>query len=57
MEVGFSKEISLFQLNNHPAPKQMIAPRSNLGSMSLGNFTMKPTAIMHIPSNSKPFAA
>ena len=23
MEVGFSKEISLFQLNNHPAPKQM----------------------------------
>jgi len=23
MEVGFSKEMSLFQLNNHPAPKQM----------------------------------
>jgi len=23
MEVGFSKEISLFQLNDHPAPKQM----------------------------------
>ena len=23
MEVGFSKEISLFQLNNHPAPKKM----------------------------------
>ena len=23
MEVGFSTEISLFQLNNHPAPKQM----------------------------------
>ena len=23
MEVGFSKEISLFQLNDHPAPKLM----------------------------------
>ena len=23
MEVGFSKKISLFQLNDHPAPKQM----------------------------------
>ena len=23
LEVGFSKKISLFQLNNHPKPKQM----------------------------------
>ena len=23
MEVGFSKKLSLFQLNDHPAPKQM----------------------------------
>ncbi|MFL2983835.1 MAG: hypothetical protein ACJZ12_05525 [Candidatus Neomarinimicrobiota bacterium] len=42
---------------SHPDPKQISPPSSNLGSMSFGNFIIKPTAIINIPNSSKAFAA
>lgn len=40
-----------------PDPKKTRPARSNLGSISFGNFTTNPTAIINIPSISSPLAA
>ena len=42
---------------SHPAPKHIIPASNNFGFINLGNLIIKPTAIIKIPNNSKPFAA